>query len=178
MQQKRIGNTERAKRVGSVAETTAGPQGPTPTLKHGKDADNDSNFGDRKAHLVSSLATGLEKMREASSTGGSIPSRYSTPRPTVPDKLGEFPSLENDEYEEIDPQEASQSSGISGGSRSGVSLGKTAMATPPNTESSNINASGHTARRSTHEDHGHGHEQGQGKHRPGLWRRLRSNSGK
>lgn len=147
----------------STVETIKGLQPPTAPFKHGKQVDDDSYFGDRKAHLVSSLATGLDKMREASSTGSSVPSRNSTPRPVVPDKLGELPSLEQDEYDEIDPREASQSPGSGGGSRSGVP---------------SSSAPAHSTRRSGHEDHGHSHEEGQGKHRTGLWRRLRSNSGK
>lgn len=181
LQQKTAVNPESVKTREYIAEATASSQAPTPPPKHSKDIDDDSKFGDRKAHLVSSLATGLEKMREASSTGGSATPSNSNPRLAVRDKLGEFPSLEYedyDEYDEIDPREASQSPGSSGAGRSGVSLGKAAVPTTPNTDMNNLNVPAHSFRRSGHEDHGHSHEQGQGKHRTGLWRRLRSNSGK
>lgn len=144
-------------------EATTSLRAPILPLKHGKDIDDDSYFGDRKAHFVSSLASGLDKMREASSTGGSAPSRNPTPRPTLPDKLGEFSSVDYDDFDEIDPRETSQSPANNDAGRSSVS---------------NSSGTSHSVRRVGHEDHGHIHEEGQGRHRTGLWRRLRSNSSK
>lgn len=163
LQQKITVNAESEKAREWSVEATTSLQALIAPLKQGKDIDDDSYFGDRKAHLVSSLATGLDKMREASGTGGSAPSRNSSPRPTVPDKLGEFPSVEYDEFDEVDPRETSQSPTSSGAGRSSVP---------------NSSGTSHSARRVGHEDHSHIYEEGQGRHRTGLWRRLRSNSSK
>lgn len=136
---------------------------PAPPPKHGKQAfyDDDSYFDTRKAHLVGSLSTGLDKMRDASTPG----SANSTPHDRVPDKLGELPSLDFEDFDEIDPREAQSPPYRPGpGGRSAASStasGETAGAAP-------VSPLDHAARRVAREALG----------KQGLWKRLRSNNGK
>lgn len=135
---------------------------PAPPPKHGKEAfyDDDSYFDTRKAHLVGSLSTGLDKMRDASTPG----SAHSFPNDRVPDKLGELPSLDFDDFDEIDPREAQSSFRPGGGGRSASSSaasGDIAGAAP-------VSPLDHAARRVARE----------ALSKQGLWKRLRSNNGK
>lgn len=139
-------------------------QPPPPPPKHGKEAfyDDDSYFESRKAHLIGSLSTGLEKMREASA--GSTPSQpnagYSFPNERVPDKLGELPLPDYEEYDEIDPREAQQ---LSPGGRS-----STSVSTDTASGGGGISPLDYAARRVARD----------AQHKQGLWKRLRSNNGK
>lgn len=142
-------------------------QPPPPPPKHGKEAlyDGDSYFESRKAHLVGSLSTGLEKMREASA--GPTPSQpavgYSFPNERVPDKLGELPSPDYEEYDEIDPREAQQQ--LSPGGRSSASTSTDAASVG---SGGGISPLDYAARRVARD----------AQHKQGLWKRLRSNNGR
>lgn len=119
--------------------------------------DDDSYFDNRKAHLVGNLATGLDKLREASA--GSTPgpaAGYSFPHERVPDKLGELPSPDFEDFDEIDPREAQ-----SPGGRSAAPAGAEAAGGP-------ISPLDYAARRVARD----------AQHKQGLWKRLRSNNGK
>lgn len=144
-------------------------QPPPPPPKHGKDAfyDDDSYFETRKAHLVSSLTTGLEKMREAGTgpVAGQPGAGYSFPNERVPDKLGELPSPDYDDYDEIDPREAQQQ--LSPGGRSSAS-GSVEAASSLSGSGGTISPLDYAARRVARD----------AQHKQGLWKRLRSNNGK
>ncbi|KAJ4419327.1 hypothetical protein N0V82_005015 [Gnomoniopsis sp. IMI 355080] len=139
---------------------------PAPPPKHGKEAfyDDDSYFDTRKAHLVRSLSTGLDKMRDAASTPGSGNSTFPSDS-RVPDKLGELPSLDYEDFDEIDPREAQSPPYRPGaGGRSAASStasGDVAGASPASSQD-------HAAKKVSREASG----------RQGLWKRLRSNNGK
>lgn len=143
---------------------------PAPPPKHGSKEtlfdDSDACFDTRKAHLVGSLSSGLAKLRDpcppagydSAAAGSSLPHG---PR-GVPDKLGELPSPDVEDDDEIDPREAPPSPyGGSGGGRSPAprssgDAGATATATPLD----------HAARRLAREARG----------KQGLWKRLRSST--
>lgn len=137
---------------------------PVPPPKHGKEAfyDDDSYFDTRKAHLVGSLSTGLDKMRNASSTPGS---GHSLPNDRIPDKLGELPNLDYDDYDEIDPREAQSPYRPGGGGRSAASSAASGVDTAGAAPVSPLD---HATRRVGREALG----------KQGLWKRLRSNNGK
>lgn len=145
-------------------------QPPPPPPKYGKDAfyDDDSYFETRKAHLVSSLSTGLEKMREASAGPMSSPvgtAGYSFPSERTPDKLGELPSPDYEEYDEIDPREAQQPASSLEGRSPGPA---TADAIAAAGRGGAISPLDYAARRVARD----------AQHKQGLWKRLRSNNGK
>ncbi|CAN8096523.1 unnamed protein product [Discula destructiva] len=148
--------------------------------------DDDTYFDMRKAHLVSSLSTGLDKLRQASaSTPGSAPAGYSFPneqQQRLPDKLGELPNPEYDDFDEIDPREAQQSppssyynnypagaggagsggrsaAAAAGGGGGGGGHGDAGLVPP-------VTTMDYAARRVAREALG----------RQGLWKRLRSNN--
>lgn len=134
-------------------------QPPAPPPKHGKEAlyDDDSYFDTRKAHLVCSLSAGLDKLRDnASSSAGS--SGYSFPNERQPDKLGELPSLDYDDFDEIDPREAQSPYGGGGGRSPAPSVAPGPAVTPLD----------YAAKRVAREALG----------TQGIWKRWRSNGGK
>lgn len=138
---------------------------PAPPPKHGKEAfyDEDSYFDTRKAHLVSNLSTGLEKMRDASTPG----SGYSFPNERVPDKLGELPSLDYEDFDEIDPREAHAPHSPGGGGRS-AAASSSAAGGADTAGAAPVSPLDYAARRVAREALG----------KQGLWKRLRSNNGK
>lgn len=136
---------------------------PAPPPKHGKEGfyDDDALFDTRKAHLVGSLSTGLEKMRDASTPG----SGYSFPNERVPDKLGELPNPDYEDFDEIDPREAQSPYSPGGGGRSAASSPASGVDTAGAVPVSPLD---YAARRVAREALG----------KQGLWKRLRSNNGK
>lgn len=140
---------------------------PPPPPPPGKDEDaaisDEDYFDSMKAPLVGHLTTGLDKMREASN--GGLQAGYSFPSERVPDKLGEFSSLDYDDFDEIDPREASPSPYYaSGGGRSAAGTDVGSMVSHSSSHSSA------TGTKNTRE--------AQQQQRQGLWKRLRSSSGK
>ncbi|KAI3397019.1 hypothetical protein diail_11346 [Diaporthe ilicicola] len=138
---------------------------PPPPPSQGEEAAiyDEDYFDNMKAPLVGHLSTGLDKMREANNGGSQA--GYSFPSERVPDKLGEFSSLDYDDFDEIDPGEASPSPHYaSGGGRSaaGTDIGSTISHS-----TSHSSATGVKNGRET-----------QQQHKQGLWKRLRSNGGK
>lgn len=119
---------------------------------------DDSYFDTRKAHLVGNLSTGLDKMREAAGVGPTPTAGYSFPGERLPDKLGELPSSEFDDFDEIDPREVQQSPSGSGRS----------AAPSASDGSGSIGPLDYAARRVARET----------QHKQGLWKRLRSKDGK
>lgn len=124
-------------------------------------------FDSMKAPLVGYLATGLDKMREANN--GSSQAGYSFPDESVPDKLGEFSPLDYDDFDEIDPREASPSPFYApGGGRSAAGADVGSMISHSSSRSSA------TGKKNARE----AQQQQQQQQRQGLWKRLRSNGGK
>ena len=135
-----------------------------PRQDKGATNQGDDYFNSMKGPLVGHLATGLDKMRETANGGSQA--GYSFPNERLADKLGEMSSLDYDDFDEIDPREASPSPYyVSGGGRSaaGIDTGSAI-----NHTSSQSSATGKKNSRETQ------HQQ----QRQGLWKRLRSNGGK
>lgn len=132
--------------------------------------DNDY-FNSTKGPLVGHLATGLDKMRENAS-GGGLQAGYSFPNERLPDKLGEISSLDYDDFDEIDPREATPSPYyVSGGGRSAAATDVGSMISHTSSHSS---ATGKRNGRETPQQQ----QSQQQQQRQGLWKRLRSNGGK
>jgi hypothetical protein len=132
---------------------------PVPPKQNKETAFHDNGYFDSiKGPLVGHLAAGLDKMRE--SANGSAPAAYSFPNERLPDKLGEMASPDYDDFEEIDPTEASSSPYYAPG------LGRSAAG----------NDGGSTI---THQSTGkrNNSRETQQQQRQGLWKRLRSNTG-
>lgn len=145
--------------------------------------DSDSYFDTHKAHLVGSLSSGLDKLRDttttSSSPGGSsalqsAAAGYSFPKEQrqqhLPDKLGELPNMDYEDFDEIDPREAlSPSMYFGSGGGGGRSAAPAAAAAGPGVDAGAPVATplDYPARRVAREALG----------RQGLWKRLRSTSG-
>lgn len=146
------------------------PPAPPRQDKAGAAHDNDY-FNSMKGPLVGHLATGLDKMRENAS-GGGPQAGYSFPNERLPDKLGEISSLDYDDFDEIDPREATPSPYyVSGGGRSAAATDVGSMISHTSSHSS---ATGKRNGRETSPQQ----QSQQQQQRQGLWKRLRSNGGK
>lgn len=141
---------------------------PAPPRQDKEAAIHDSDyFNSTKGPLVGHLATGLDKMRE--NANGGLQAGYSFPNERLPDKLGEISSLDYDDFDEIDPREATPSPYyVSGGGRSAAAADVGSMISHTSSHSS---ATGKRNGRETS-------QQQQQQQRQGLWKRLRSNGGK
>lgn len=135
---------------------------PVPPKQDKETAIHDHGYFDSvKGPLVGHLATGLDKMRETAN--GSSQAGYSFPNERFPDKLGEMPSPDYDDFDEIDPREASPSPYyVPGGGRS-------AAVTDVGSTISQSSATGNNKKNNSRET--------QQQQRQGLWKRLRSNTG-
>lgn len=149
------------------------------THYHDNNNEDDSYFDTRKAHLVDSFSSGLDKLRDAAASSptdtassAAAAAGYSFPgeRPQLPDKLGELPNMDYEDFDEIDPREAlspyyggggrsaASTSGVGGAGGGDIAGGSALVATPLD----------YAARRVARDALG----------RQGLWKRLRSNNGK
>ncbi|KAL2283607.1 hypothetical protein FJTKL_09910 [Diaporthe vaccinii] len=142
---------------------------PTPPRQDKEAAIHDNDyFNSMKGPLVDHLAMGLDKMRE--NANGGPQAGYSFPNERLPDKLGEISSLDYDDFDEIDPREASPSPYyVSGGGRSAAAADVGSMISHTSSQSS---ATGN--KKNSRETQ----QQQQQQQRQGLWKRLRSNGGK
>ncbi|PSR83784.1 hypothetical protein BD289DRAFT_277626 [Coniella lustricola] len=151
--------------VSMSQSSSQAPPVPPPKSRKGTFYD-DPYYDNRKAQLVGSLSTGLDKMREATSSSISAATTgYSFPNERLPDKLGELPPLDLEDFDEIDPREAQQSPHSPGAGRA-AGLGATET-TNGNTQA--ISPLEYAARRLAREN---------AAQKQGLWKRLKGNNTK
>lgn len=140
---------------------------PAPPRKDQEMAAYDHDYFDsRKGPLVGHLATGLDKMRE--NANGTFQTGYSFPNEKLPDKLGEMPSPDYDDFDEIDPREASPSPYYVPG------LGRSAAGTDVGSVISQQSSATSGSKKTINSN---SRETQQQQQRQGLWKRLRSNTG-